>query len=173
MIVPDDEQAYWDQVFNFPRPVRSVLNDREKLAFHILAEIKNRIITGSDDMFAWYRRSLAFRQGTGPFTEVEARPVLGDLQRMGMVRENESGVFHATGLGYVCAVMYYSPYDIRQWFENFSFLYAHDRAFDDISLAWAIANVPSGSRDYLESRIKRTLLGVHPQVPQEEPVSGH
>jgi len=144
LIVPAGEAGYWTGIFSNPRPVMSVLNDPQKLAFHILAEIYRKAITLEADLFCWYERSLAFRQGKMPFSRAEAAMVLQDLEQLNMIR-NEGGKFQVTGLGFASAVMYYSPYDIHAWYKNFSSVFKNRLETNDELVAWAIGNIPKYS----------------------------
>jgi hypothetical protein len=148
MIIPEKEERHWIETFENPRPVVSVLNNREKLAFHVLAEIQNKTIKTQEDLLRWYRRSLTCRQGAGPFSETEAQNVLADLKQMNMITEEDDG-FHVTPLGVVSAMMYYHPYDIYAWHGNFSTIVQNNLISNPAALAWAIADIPSNKFDYL------------------------
>jgi superfamily II DNA or RNA helicase len=142
LIIPAGEKSYWEKTFKQPRPVTSVLNDRWKLAFHVLAEIYRKTIKTASDLFSWYGRSLAVRQGLRPFSKREAEGVFQDLKKMNMIHENETEI-QATRLGIISAVMYYPPYDIHAWYKNFRSLFMNNLASSEIAVAWALANIPS------------------------------
>ena len=48
-----------------------------------------------------------------------------------------------TRLGSISANLYYSPYDIYSWHQNFDYIFDYNLNIDDIDLAWAIGNIPS------------------------------
>ena len=144
LIVPSGEGGYWSGFFYNPRPVTSVLNDRQKLAFHVLAEIYRKVINTETDLFSWYEQSLAFRQGRMPFSKTEAEAVLQDLKQRNMIHD-KNGKFQITGLGLTSAVMYYSPYDIYAWHKNFSSIFDNNLETNDEVVAWAIGTIPKYS----------------------------
>jgi superfamily II helicase len=164
LIVPAGEADYWTGIFSNPRPVRSVLNDHQKLAFHVLAEIYRKAITTEADLFSWYERSLAFRQGRVPFSRIEAEAVFHDLKQRKMIRD-KNGRLQITGLGLTSAVMYYSPYDIDAWYKNFCSAFANNLETNEEVVAWAIGTIPRYSsyvpREYktLIDRWKSTFQG--------------
>ena len=145
LIIPSGSENYWNDVFQNPRPVKSVLNDHNILAFHALAEIETGGIKTEQDLFAWYSRSLAARQKMA-FLPEEANALLADLEKMEMVLMNEAGHFKITGLGRVSAWMYFSPYDIYAWYSNFNRFWGKDRErpveLTDATLAWALGDAP-------------------------------
>lgn len=141
LIVPDDEKYNWSRIFSHPRPVTSVLNDHHKLSFHVLAEIYRGIIKTEHDVFSWYERSLAFRQGKEPFSGAEAEAVFQDLKQEKMIHE-KNGRLHVTGLGYVSAVMYYAPEDIYAWYRNFEATFKNNLENSDEVVAWALGTIP-------------------------------
>lgn len=142
LVLPYGSSNLWQDIFNNPRPVTSVLNNRRKLTFHVLAEIYRKVIKTEPDLFNWYERSLAFRQGIRPFSKKEAKEVLQELKRMNMIYEKE---FHlqTTRLGIISAIMYYPPKDIYAWYKNFRSLFSNNLPYDDITMAWALGNIPS------------------------------
>jgi len=144
LIVPAVEADFWENIFYNPRPVTSVLNNRQKLAFHVLAEIYRKVINTEADLFSWYERSLAFRQGKMPFSKIEAEAVLQDLKQRNMIHDI-NGRLQITGLGFTSAVMYYSPYDIYAWYKNFSSTFENNLETNEDVVAWAIGTIPKYS----------------------------
>jgi late competence protein required for DNA uptake (superfamily II DNA/RNA helicase) len=141
-IVPAAEAHFWRNGFDNPRPVTSILNDREKLAFHVLAEIYRKAIKTTYDLFSWYERSLAFRQGRGSFTGFDAKAVLRDLFSKQMIFEKD-GRLQVTGLGLTSAVMYFPPHDIYAWYRNFRTTFDNNLEYNDTIVAWAISTIPT------------------------------
>ena len=62
LIIPERSTPQWKYTFENPRPVKSVINEKEILAFHVLAEIQNGV-SSEKGVFRWYKRSLAYLQG--------------------------------------------------------------------------------------------------------------
>jgi hypothetical protein len=133
------------------------------MAFHILAEIQNRIITNPETLLKWYSRSLAYFQGE-EFSIEDAQGLMDDLEKMEMVI-NKGTYYALTGLGKVSGWLYYSPYDVYGGYRNFHFLlrgtYLGDKTYaldiqqpqlplmDDYSLSWALTDIPSNDWGYI------------------------
>lgn len=140
LIIPQGETLKWTKIFANPRPVISVLNERHTLAFHCLAEIQTGNIKDPKSMLGWYNRSLSKIQEkeTQSFDIDDAKNLLEELEKMEMINNN-SGYPKTTGLGNTSAWLYYSPYDIYDWYKNFKIL-LQKKPNDDLVLAWAIAD---------------------------------
>lgn len=151
LIIPEGTIGAWTYTFANPRPVTSVLNDHQVLAFHVLAEIETKEITSLQRLMKWYERSLAFRQGTNPFTDIDAEVLMKDLEKMEMIGYSGINPF-ITNLGKVSAWLYYSPYDVYAWYRNFSKIQGQNR--EDLLLAWAIGDIPSNDPGWIGKDIQ-------------------
>jgi replicative superfamily II helicase len=156
LLCPDGTQSTWAHTFNNPRPVTSVLNQREVMAFHALAEVENQEIKGVRDLLKWYRRSLAGLQRTKPFELEDAQWLFDDLRDMEML--DTKGEHHMspsiTGLGRVSAWLYFSPYDVFDWYQNFSRYFSGEVQQDDMTLAWAVGDIASNDWGYVPSDLR-------------------
>ena len=146
LIIPETSTTRWQEIFKNPRPVNSVLNNRHILAFHVLAEVENRIINSVGSLLAWYKKSLAGMQNITPFDKRDAEGLITDLIKMEMLT-GDIQRFSITGLGKVSAWLYFSPYDIYAWFRNLNVIFNCEMS-DEI-LAWAIADIPSNDLGYI------------------------
>jgi replicative superfamily II helicase len=152
LIIPEGSTQAWQEVFRNPRPVTSVLNNHTALAFHVLAEIHSREIDSVHSLMRWYSRSLACRQGVYPFSTEDARALMEDLEKMEMIGYSGVKPF-VTGLGKVSAWLYFSPYDIYAWYKNFKLVIERD-LLDDITLAWALGDIPSNDLGYIPKEVR-------------------
>lgn len=121
LIIPQGSTESWKETFKNPRPITSVLKSHQVMAFHVLAEIQNRVVTDSRTLLKWYSRSLAYFQGE-EFTMEDSKGLLDDLEKMEMVI-NKGTYYTLTGLGKVSGWLYYSPYDVYGWYRNFHFTF--------------------------------------------------
>ena len=173
LVIPERSAERWKQTFLNPRPVNSVLNNRSILAFHVLAEIENRVITNVGDLTGWYKRSLANRQNLTPFDRVDAEGLVDDLLAMEMLTGDYMRL-SITGLGKVSAWLYFSPYNVYAWYKNFGRIfedplqrqtreaanpdYHQNRStlveLTDETLAWAIADIPSNDLGYIRKDLQ-------------------
>lgn len=178
LIIPEGSIESWQEVFKNPRPVTSILNNHKVMAFHVLAEIQNRVITNAHTLLKWYSRSLAYLQES-TFTLEDAEGLLNDLEKMEMVI-NKGSYYTLTGLGKVSGWLYFDPYDVYAWYKNFDKVLQQDikcqwckrtkeesvgqpcsapdgdghlfkvpPIMDDLSLAWALTDIPSNDWGYV------------------------
>ena len=152
LIIPEMSTMAWMNTFANPRPVLSVLNYHEILAFHVLAEIEGKEISSNAELMRWYKRSLAYLQGVTPFSEADGEGLMGDLQKMEMIGYSGIKPF-VTGLGKVSAWLYYSPYDVSAWYKNFSNIF-NVKDPDDLCFAWALGNIPSNDLGYVPKELQ-------------------
>ena len=150
LILPQGTTGAWKEIFKNPRPVMSTLNNHHILAFHVLAEVQNRVITDTKTFQKWYARSLAYFQGL-EFGLDDCAGLLNDLVKMEMLADRGS-YFALTGLGRVSSWLYYSPYDVYGWFKNFKQIFGMTEV-DDLSLAWALTDIPTNDWGYIPKEV--------------------
>lgn len=150
LIIPEGETHRWMNIFKNPRPVMSVLNNKHILAFHSLAEIQIKNIKCPKTLLQWYSRSLAYLQekkreipnsileNNIAFNLDDATNLCDELIEMDMIDNN----FNTTGLGNTSAWLYYSPYDIADWYKNFDCILSNN-IVNDYTLSWAISDIES------------------------------
>jgi len=146
IILPAGQKGNFDSTFYNPRPVTSVLKDKKRLAFHILAEIYRNAIETKADIIKWYEKSLSYRQEPKKLTDRETDHILSELKRLNMINRDTS-CLSATSSGNLSAIMYYPPYDIYDWFRNFKSIFKNKIESNDIALAWALATISSNKTD--------------------------
>lgn len=120
----------------------------ETLCFHIISEVMNGYVTNEESLLKWYNRSLAYTQGV-ELTLEDAKLILDKLEQIKMIKKNDAGIFEATGLGRVSALLYYSPFDIFSWFRNFLHLFNNNYALNPVTLSWALGKVDSFDIGYI------------------------
>ena len=183
LIIPEGTTETWKEVFRNPRPTLSVLKTHQVLAFHVLAEIQNRVITDPKSLLIWYSRSLAYFQGE-EFTIHDAKGLLDDLEQMEMVI-NKGTHYTLTGLGQVSGWLYYDPYTIYAWYKNWNQLFGTPKTndicpacklpniitepkiccgycgwsytkpiIDDLSISWALTDSPNNDWGYIPREIQ-------------------
>jgi len=167
LICPEGSEHRWQQVFTNPRPVVSVLNNHNILAFHVISEIASKEIDDVNTLMKWYSRSLAAKQNYKSFSTIDAEALMKDLEKMEMIKFSGIKPF-VTGLGRTCSWLYFSPYDVYAWYKNFKLLFEGRKAnpnnvyseptpavgVDDLTLSWAIGDIPSNDLGYVSSDLK-------------------
>ena len=152
LLVPEGTVSVWSEKINNPRPVTSIMNNHQILAFHVLAEIDNKEIKSERELMSWYQRTLAYKQNINPFTNIDAEALMRDLEKMEMIGFNGIIPF-VTGLGKISSWFYFSPWDVYAWYKNFSKIFARER--DDLTMAWAIGDIPSNDPGYIGKDIQK------------------
>jgi replicative superfamily II helicase len=107
-----------------------------------------------NEIFTWFKRSLAHHQEPSSFELEDAQGLLDDLRDMEMVEFKGNYVKpHITGLGKVSAWLYYSPYDVHGWYHNFAKYFEADER-DDMLLCWAVADIDSNNWGYVPADLR-------------------
>lgn len=156
VLVPEGQKLLWEEKIKYPPPINSVLNEKATLAFHVLSEIQNKTITDDVSCFKWFKRSLAYMQESKldtmmKFDESEAAILFSELMDMDMIKKSDYGL-KTTNLGNVSASLYYSPYDVYSWYNNFK-TKKELKENNDLLLAWAISNIP-GNATFINKELK-------------------
>lgn len=134
--------------------IDSKLKDQKVLAFHIVSEIAVGKIKNASDLFDWYKRSLSYSQNHD-LTEDDCMAILARLKNIKMIKrdDKDEDVWVATQLGQITSIMYQKPFDVYDWFRNFSMLkhigiQTNDKNKAeaeeiDLQVCWALANIDS------------------------------
>lgn len=154
MLTPNGHVSLYQNMLTNPRDIVSVLAVKETLAFHMLAEVQNGVVTSEPTFIEWYKRSFAYT--ARPNIDSLVPEVFGDMLRLDMVEQNDRGI-HCTQLGNVCGWLYYSPYDVSAWHKNFSAIFTGSMSEENepLRLAWALANIPSFDMGYCPKNLQR------------------
>jgi replicative superfamily II helicase len=145
ILVPErDAQKHKDRL-RTPQPIKSqMLNEvsgrYKTLAFHLVSEIHQGNVKTSEDVFAWFRRSLASFQAQEMDQQIVDN-VIDLLRKCGAIWQEENGTYSVTSVGKVASMFYYSPFDVSELRRNFDFLFQEGKENDDHELAMALGNV--------------------------------
>lgn len=131
-----DSIKQWQIRLKDPRPVTSTLLDEDALAFHICAEIRNKIIVDTESLYQWYFRTLASIQEELTLDKIDK--VMANLQQWECVKVDERGFFQCTPLGVVSATLYYHPKDVHHWAKSFYQIDQYKLWENDACLAYAL-----------------------------------
>lgn len=153
LVIPEGSTETWKYIFKNPRSINSVMNNHHTLAFHILAEIQNKEVWDTRSLLSWYERTLAHHQNIKPFNEEDAIGLISDLERMEMISGSDRSKLFITNLGKVSAWLYYSPYDVYDWYKNFKKIFDENIELDDLTLAWALTDIESNNMGYIPKDI--------------------
>lgn len=119
--------------------VVSVFGDDETLAFHLLPEICTGKVTDEAQAVAWHLRSFHAFCGK----KADMGRVLDSLAACGAVSREKNGI-SPTPLGEIASACYFHPAAVAAWKNSFSHLFEQEMEYDDLALAWALGNVPTG-----------------------------
>jgi len=150
LLIPPYETSTWRDKFANPRPVLSVLDNF--MPFHVIAEIETKTIQDSLSLLQWYGRSLASLQaGENSMSKEQGEHLLNSYSEMEMI-EGDGLRISPTGLGRVCAWLYFHPSDVYAWYKNFDKVFNVDKT-NDALLAWAVGDVPMNALPYEQKQI--------------------
>jgi replicative superfamily II helicase len=117
--------------------VKSHIGSPEWLAFHVLPDICENLVTTPEKMQEWYSKTLgAFQGQKGYFDQAIAL-----LRASEAILDTPEG-FVATSLGKIASRLYFNPADVKAWKDNFSIVFETCLETDDLAIAWALGNVP-------------------------------
>lgn len=154
ILLPIDKMDLWIEKFVNPRPVNSVLY--ENIHFHAIAEIDSRTVQDSETLAHWYSRSLADFQSSEKMDETKAEQLLNTYSEMEMIEGDGIRIF-PTGLGRVCAWLYFHPSDVYRWYKNFEVVFNTEilnTTDEEMLISWAIGDIPSNNMGFIPKPIK-------------------
>lgn len=164
ILVPESLQQMYRAKFNKPDRIESQLlekvGDHHKvLAFHLVSEIHHECVQTTDDIHAWYRRSLAYFQNK----ELDDKVVddtLNLLKKKGAIWEDESDKWVCKPIGKVSSLFYFSPFDVSDLYFNFKYLFDNNRENDDYFISMALANIDT-FKGGIVSRIEKDEMSIY------------
>lgn len=148
-----DNVSTWKERIHNPRHVTSTLLNVHALAFHLCAEIKNRVITDYTSLYTWYNRTLASIQK--PLTPEMIDDVLRQLEAWYAIKI-EGDQLDITPLGKVAATLYFHPEDVHHWYTCFKHINQHNLWHEDLCMAYALA-APNYQLPYIQRNEMETV----------------
>lgn len=117
------------------------VNGRHKtLAFHLVNEVAKERVQQPEDVYHWYKRTLASYQSQD-LDSVVVDSTVDLLKKCGAVYEDkEDHKLKATAVGKVSAMFYLTPFDVSDFKKNMTLYFEGDQK-DDIALSLALGNV--------------------------------
>lgn len=152
-----------------PQSIQSQMLDdiggkHKVLAFHLVSEIHQGNIKDRDDIYHWYKRSLAAFQSNELDDEVVDKTI-DLLKKCGAVWEEE-GKYTVTSVGKISSLFYFSPFDVSDLKRNFNLLFDNHKEHDDIWLSVALGNTDT-QRCGIVSRVEREEMSRFTQQVNE------
>lgn len=144
----NDNPNFWARRIKTPTKLTSKLADKNILGFHVLAEIKNGVITDMETLKAWYDFTLANVQ-TDALDNNLADVVIKELQSWGMMRVEDDGTYKLSALGLVPATMYLWPQDVMHWQRGLDALDKEGQWHSDMALSYVLGTTPSVQLGYV------------------------
>lgn len=148
IVLPNADVISWQNKMTSEESfeVRSELSDLMTLSFHVVCQVVRKVITDEQSFYDWYNYTLdkIQRDNRGlPLPSYEETML--ELQKLGAVElDPETKKVKAKPLGRVAASLYFSPYEVRDWFVNL--LTLNDKSYTryDSCQAWMLANTRGG-----------------------------
>jgi replicative superfamily II helicase len=157
IICPVDDQHYWANIVANCPQIRSQMLHEDILGFHICAELGQKPMS-IYQVKEWYARSLAKLQGMN-LEDDFIEQIMKELVRIGCVEFDHAwNNYKLTALGRVSAWLYYDPWTVAGWYENFKRYIAPEDGVPieamesqglDEALAICLANVPAYEMNYV------------------------
>jgi len=162
ILVPESDEAKYRQKFSKPNRIESQLlekvGDKYKvLAFHLVSEIHHGTVSTTDDVHAWYKRSLAYFQNKALDETVVDQTL--DLLRKCSAVWGEDGKWTCRPIGKVSSMFYFSPFDVSDLYFNFKNLFEDNKEDNDYFIATALGNI-DGQRMNIVSRIEKEEMSM-------------
>lgn len=162
ILVPESLQHMYRAKFSKPARIESQLlgkvGDHHKvLAFHLVSEIYHGDVATTDDIHAWYRRSLAYFQSK----ELEDKVVddtLNLLKNKGAIWQ-EDEKWTCRPIGKVSSLFYFSPFDASDLYFNFKNLFENNRENNDYFISVALGNTDT-FRANVVSRVEKDEMSI-------------
>ncbi len=164
ILVPEREAQKHKDRLRTPQPIRSqMLEDvggrHKTLAFHLISEIHQGLVQTQQDVYGWYKRTLASFQSK----ELPEQVVLDTielLKKCGAVWQDENGLYSATSVGKVASMFYFTPFDVADLRRNFNNMFEKEMQSDDYWLSMAIGNIDT-LRCGICNRMEREQMGLY------------
>lgn len=163
ILVPESEERKYRQKFSTPSKIESQLlskvgENHKVLAFHLVSEIHHGSVETTDDVHAWYKRSLAYFQNKS-LEETVVDNTLNLLKKCGAIFQ-EDDKWIARPIGKISSMFYFSPFDVSDLYFNFKALFEDNKENDDYSVSLAIANL-DGQRMNIVSRAEKDEMSLY------------
>ena len=110
------------------------------LAFHLVSEIHQGNVKTPEDVYFWFKRTLASFQ-SGEMDKQIVDSVIDLLRKAGAIWQDESGLYTVTSVGKVASLFYFSPFDVSDLRRNFNYLFEEGKEGDDHELSMALGNI--------------------------------
>ena len=163
VLIPESEQLECKAELQKPSKIESQLLNKtgpyyKNLAFHLVSEIHHGYVKNTEDVYRWYKRSLAYFQ-SNQLNEKSIDDTLTSLTKCGAIG-SENDVWYARAIGKVASMFYYSPFDASDLFFNLKFIFDNQKQDDDYFVSMALANTDS-ARNNIVSRAEKDAMSAY------------
>lgn len=163
ILVPESGEVECRQRLSKPNRIESQLlekvgDNHKVLAFHLVSEIHHGYITTTEDVHAWYKRSLAYFQNKS-LEDTIVDKTLDLLRKCGAIWQ-EDDKWICRPIGKVSSMFYFSPFDVSDLFYNFKNLFEDKKQDDDYCLSMALGNI-DGQRMGIVSRLEKDEMSLY------------
>lgn len=163
VLIPESEQLECKAELQKPSKIESQLLNKtgpyyKNLAFHLVSEIHHGYVKNTEDIYRWYKRSLAYFQ-SNQLNEKSIDDTLTSLTKCGAIGA-ENDVWYARAIGKVASMFYYSPFDASDLFFNLKFIFDNQKQDDDYFVSMALANTDS-ARNNIVSRAEKDAMSAY------------
>lgn len=146
---------------------KSLMFDTDVFAFHIVAEIAEGGIKTREQVYEYYDRCLANLQGAKadqPWLDKLIK-ILIDVKAIKF--GDDQTTINITNLGKIASWMYFSPFDIYNWYTNMYTLCESKRK-DDAIFAWMWGSIRSHDMGYIPADCKDMVGDFQEELSKSE-----
>lgn len=162
ILVPESKEDFYRKKFSKANRIESQLLSKfgeqyKVLAFHLVSEIHHGEIETTEDIHAWYKRSLAHFQNK-LLDENVIDKTLELLKKYGAIHQ-ENDKWKCRSIGKVSSMFYFSPFDVSNLYFNFKDLFDRQKENDDYFVAMSLADVDSHRLAIVSRSEKKEIEG--------------
>lgn len=119
--------------------VYSHFNECDSLIFHLNTEIVMGNVHNVETAQNWFSKSLSAAQGK----KVVFQKVFDRMEEFGVIEQPLRGsMIASTKLGKIASELYFHPFDVKAWMDNFTKVFDLGVECDNAAMAWALGTRP-------------------------------
>lgn len=176
ILLPEQQEEFQRNRINKSYTIQSRLLDYvgterdphyKTLAFHLVSEIHHGEIRTRDDIYKWYRKSLAHYQAQDLDDSI-VNATLQLLLKCGAIIEKNDELT-VSPVGRISSMFYYSPFDVADLKRNFQLVFESGAECNDLVLSMALGDVDTlrqGIVSKAEKQDMESYLNKMPMVGQ-------
>jgi helicase len=179
ILLPEQQERYQRDRINKSYTIQSRLLDYvgnsndphyKTLAFHLVSEIHHGEIKSREDIFKWYRKSLAHYQAQDLDDSI-VEATMNLLLKCGAIQEQD-GELKVSPVGRISSMFYYSPFDVSDLKRNLQALFESGAEYNDLAVSMAMGDVDTLRQGIVSKAEKQDMETYFSKMPMVAQVFG-